>query len=85
MEGTDKILDYLVILDYNGAPSVCQPTDAQIIAFRELQARSGIPFDKLAHTSRFDLVCWKPGQSATLMVPFHGMLVGIEPDGYTHS
>jgi hypothetical protein len=67
-------------------------TVAQLIAFGQLQERSGISFrELLARTS----AAWteRPGIGGALagsqgMVgvnDFHGMFIGIEPDGYTHS
>jgi len=67
-------------------------TVAQLVAFGQLQERSGISFrELLARTS----AAWteRPGIGGALagsqgMVgvnDFHGMFIGIEPDGYTHS
>lgn len=60
-------------------------TVAQSQAFYQLADRSGLVPAELIAKCTWDLLFWKPCQNATLFVPFHGMLVGIEPDGYTHS
>lgn len=57
-------------------------TDAQRSAMRDLQSRSGIEWEEFL--SR----CDPPGSSITPYVSvhnFHGMFVGIEPDGYAHT
>lgn len=65
-------------------------TLAQLVAFRNLQARSGIPFDELLDRTSGGVM---PGIGGAIngdvgtigVSNFHGMFVGIEPDGYTHS
>lgn len=55
--------------------------EAQREAMRDLQERSGIPWNEFLESA----------QAPTLLAPyvgipnFHGMFVGIEEDGYTHS
>lgn len=55
-------------------------TVAQLVAFRTLQARSGVPFGEL-----LDLATGGPTLGDHVGVYFHGMYIGIEKDGYTHS
>ncbi len=57
-------------------------TDEQRESFRNLQKDSGIDFDDLLERS------YAPGGDLFPYVSihnFHGMFVGIEPDGYTHT
>lgn len=56
-------------------------TDEQRDAMKRLQERSGIPWDE------FLANCSAPAGFRTYVgvSNFHGMYVGIERDGYTHS
>jgi hypothetical protein len=56
-------------------------TIAQRNAFRDLQERSGLELDALIASA------YAPTSlSPYVGIPnFHGMFVGIEPDGYTHT
>ncbi len=57
-------------------------TDEQRQAFRNLQERSGIELEEMIRQA------FAPGGAMCPYVgipDFHGMFVGIEPDGYTHS
>lgn len=66
-------------LDYEDLNKVKTWTVAQLVAWLELRARSGLTIKELlARTSG--------GQGEYVEVSdFHGMFVGIEKDGYTHS
>jgi len=56
-------------------------TVAQRNAFRDLQERSGIKLDALIASAYAPTpLCEYVG-----IPDFHGMFVGIEPDGYTHT
>lgn len=58
-------------------------TQAQREAMRALQSRSGIPWDEFLAGAR---LVGLAGASPYVAIPdFHGMYVGIERDGYTHS
>jgi len=57
-------------------------TDEQRKAMRNLQERSGIPWDEFLKNSYPPAGTIAPYVSVT---NFHGMFVGIEPDGHTHS
>lgn len=59
-------------------------TDAQAESLTKLVG-DGVMWEVLQQRCTWDLLCWKPGNPATLFVNLHGMLIGIEPDGYTHS
>ena len=54
---------------------------AQAKAMENLQERSGIPWEDFLER------CIPPSRifPEVLVQNFHGMTVGIEPDGYTHS
>lgn len=56
-------------------------TDAQRDAMRDLQERSGIAWEDFLARSHPPT-----GLTPYVSVPdFHGMFVGIEPDGYLHT
>jgi len=64
---------------YAGLDKVQDWTVAQLVAFHHLAARSGITFQELLERT-------SGGASDHVGVHnFHGMYVGIEADGYTHS
>jgi hypothetical protein len=77
----------LADLSYDEIEKIKGWTVAQMIAWHNLQKRSGIdPHAFLEQTA----VQPRPGIGAVvnptvLGVNLHGMFVGIEPDGYTHS
>jgi len=55
-------------------------TDAQRAAMKALHERSGIAWTEFLENSQ------PPGLGGYVSVTgFHGMFVGIEPDGYTHT
>ena len=56
-------------------------TDAQRTAMRDLQTRSGIPWPEFLESAQAPT----PLSSYVGIPNFHGMYVGIETDGYTHS
>lgn len=59
----------------------CTPEQRQ--AMRSLQERSGIPWDEFLASAGF---AGMAGSQPYVAIPnFHGMYVGIETDGYTHS
>ena len=49
-------------------------------ATRKLQERSGIAWDEFLEQAWFDHMF-----KTVMVANFHGMVVGIEQDGYTHS
>lgn len=57
-------------------------TDEQRAAMFKLQKDSGIPWDEFLSNSRVPAPPLAPYVGVT---NFHGMFVGIEPDGYTHT
>jgi hypothetical protein len=59
------------------------PTKEQQKALLELYRRSDVPQSPTFLKFRRNAF-WEFGGKA-LMVPWCGMIVGIEPDGYTHS
>jgi len=56
-------------------------TDEQRTAMKRLQKDSGIPWDTFLENSHAPAGI-TPYVS---VINFHGMFVGIEPDGYTHT
>lgn len=84
--------DDFVVPTYDELEKLRTWTVAQLVAFGQLVERSGISFrELLARTSP----AWadRPGIGGVLVGSqgmvgvndFHGMFIGIEPDGYTHS
>jgi len=57
-------------------------TDAQREAMEKLHERSGIPWQTFLENSILPAPPIAPYVGVT---KFHGMFVGIEPDGYTHT
>lgn len=55
-------------------------TRAQRLAFHRVYLRHPAPRSSYRHFRRTAFPCF-----GVLMVPFAGMLLGIEPDGHTHS
>lgn len=60
------------------------PTEAQVLALARL-VPDAAGREATAKRGSYDCLGWRPGQNATFMVGVFGMVVGIEPDGYTHS
>jgi hypothetical protein len=66
------------MLTYEELTKVRSWTLAQLIAWRDLQARSGLTVKEMLAISSH-------GGEFVGVNGFHGMFVGIEKDGYTHS
>lgn len=60
------------------------PTEAQVSALARLVPNAA-DREATAQRGSYDCIGWRPGQDATFMVGVFEMVVGIEPDGYTHS
>lgn len=62
-------------------------TRAQRVALFEVFSRNGYPggYRAFRRTCRYEWSSNRPDGSRTILVEWAGMLLGIEPDGYTHS
>lgn len=65
-------------LDFDDVEKLNTWSFAQVAAFVALAARSGIDLNELLKTA-------SDGEGYVAIPNFHGMYVGIERDGYTHS